>query len=285
MQYSARRFQTLVFVSLSLLLCVTFAEPAFAARRSRSNGAASAARRASTIKAAQAQYAAAQSVLSAAQATGAGAEARLRSVIAEMNGAAMELRKSRSASHEILQDQAEIEEDILAEQTAKTPYYQITEEIRATKEHLVATEKKLTESADFIHKYDQVRSNDGAQAAFRLRQTTLENDTDYLLQKTTLTTLSEKRDVLKRELFHKDKEWLAHQAQLAEAHKEEREASIDLYGSAKERAEPKEQIKTAQQAAAAARESMAQAQQILSKLGASVTATKPKTSSTTKTKK
>ena len=284
MQFFTFRFQLLVLLLLTTILCATFTEPAFAARRGRSNAASAAARRASTIKAAQAQYTAAQNVLSAAQSTGAGAQARLQAVLGEMNSSAMELRKSRSASHEIEQDLTEIEEDILTEQGPKTPYYQLNEQVHTTKDKLAAAEKRLTETPDFLRKAEQVKGVEGAAAAFRLRQTTLENDTEYSILKTSLADFSEKRETLKRELFHKDKEWQEAHAKLATAHKSEREAATDLYGSAKDRAEPKEQIKTAAQAANAARATMAQAEQILKQMGASPTPAKT-ASGSTKTKK
>ncbi len=273
MQSSILRSKTLLVLCLTIAFCISFAEPAFARRRSRnrSNAAAAKARREKTITAAQSQYAAAQSVLAAAQGAGAGAEARLQAVLAEMNGAASELRNARSASKEIALDLAEIEEDILSEQSADSSYARLTEEIRTTKQKMTEAEKRLTESADFIHKYEQALATDGAPAAFRLRQAALANDFAYSLHKSMLTALGDKRETLKRELFHRDKEWLGTQAQLAEAHRDEREAAIDLYRSAKDKSEPKQQIKTALQAVAAARESMAQSQQILSKLGASAT--------------
>lgn len=284
MQSSILRFKTLIVLCFTIAFCISFAEPAFARRRSRSrsNAAAAKARREKTITAAQSQYAAAQSVLAAAQGAGAGAEARLQAVLAEMNGAASELRNARSASKEIALDLAEIEEDILSEQSADSSYARLVEEIRTTKLQMTQAEKRLTKSPDFIRRYEQARATDGGPAAFRLRQTALANDPAYTLHKSTLTALGDKQEALKRELFHKDKEWLETQAQLAEAHRDEREAATDLYRSAKDKSEPKQQIKTAQQAVAAARESMAQSQQILSKLGASTAPTK---SGNSKTKK
>lgn len=262
-------FRPLIVVVIAAGLCLSWAEPAFARRRSRNGAAAAKAKREKTIKAAQSQYAAAQSVLAAAQSSGSGAEARLQAVLAEMNGAASDLRDARSVSKDLAKDLAEIEEDILAEQSVDSRYFQLAEEIRVAKKLMADAEKRLTESPDFVRKSEQVRANDGAAAAFRLRQTTLANDATYSLHKSTLLALGEKQEALKRELFHKDKEWQDAQGLLAAAHKEEREAAVELYGSAKDRAEPKQQIKTAQQAAAAARASMTQSQQILSKMGAS----------------
>ena len=104
-----------------------------------------------------------------------------------MNGAASELRNARSASKEIALDLTEIEEDILSEQSADSSYARLTEEIRTTKQKMTEAEKRLTESADFIHKYEQARATDGAPAAFRLRKAALANDLAYSLHKSTLT--------------------------------------------------------------------------------------------------
>lgn len=259
---------------LSLCMVLGGADGALAKRRgrSRSNAAAMKARREQAIRAAQSQYDSAQKVLAAAQSSGSGATARLQSVLAEMTNAASELRKSRSESQELMKDLAEIEEDILLEQSSGTPYFQLLAEVNATKQKIAATEQRVTDNPEFIRNAERIRATEGPAAAFRWRQSELTFDMQLSALKLALTFQVDKQSKLKRELFQQDAEWKSAHDSLLQSQSEERKAKAEVYANAPNRAAPKHEIKDARQAAAAAQSAMTQAEQVLRSLGSSPTA-------------
>ncbi len=270
MYLSSRPFNAILVFVLSLFVIAVAADHAFARRRSRRNNAAAIkAKKESMIKAAQSQYTAAQQVLSAAQAGGSVATGRLQAVLAEMTNAANSLRQARAETLSLSKDLAEIEDDILAEQSSESQYGQILEEMRKIKQDMSAAESRITSDSRLAAELDKVTNEKGKAAAFALRQTAIQSDPEFSGLRALLLVLVDKQSKLKRDLCEKDTEWkntheLLHESQLAE-----QAAKAEVYAHAPERAGPKREIKDAREAAAAAQSVMAQAEEVLRRLGKS----------------
>lgn len=260
---------TFVFL-LSLLFVAALTYPAFARRRTRRNNAAAIkAKKESMIKAAQSQYTAAQQVLSTAQASGSAANGRLQAVLAEMTNAANSLRQARAETLSLSKDLAEIEEDILSEQSSDSQYGQLLEEMQKTKRAMAVAEARIVGDAKFVAQFDELKSKKGTAAAFAFRQSTLQLDTEFSGLRGALLELVDRQAKLKRELFEKDNEWKSTHELLHESQQAEQAAKAEVYAHAPERAGPKREIKDAAAAASAAKTVMAQAEDVLRRLGKS----------------
>ena len=268
-------FKPLVIVCLFLVFTISVCQPAFARRsRSRSNAAAMKARKEAAIKAAQKQYAAAQSVLSAALASGSGANARLQSVLVGLSSSANEMREALSDVKELTKDLSETEEDILLEQSAESEYVNLSHELGRVKAEMTAIEKRLLESTDFIAQRDSTKATNGAIGVVRLREEILDRDSEYPSLRLKASSLATDLTRVKHQLFEEDAEWRAIHEQLIEAQKEARARSADVYAHAPEKNQPLSAIKDAKQAAAVAYAMKSQAEAVLRSLGSS-----PKSSS------
>lgn len=275
---SASRFRCLLLILPLLALTVSSAD---AQRRGRSNrGAAMAkAMREQTIKAAQAQYAQAESLLSIAMSNGSGAEGRLSAVIAEMQHSANEFRQARSQEIDLKKELAEIEADILKEQKSESDYVRFQTELQDKKGQLARLESKLLGTTEFAaKKATLLKSTEGPAAVAAYRKETLDHDSEYTTLKLRVEELNVTLGKLKRELFTNDSEWKETHDAMVEAHKDVDEANGEVYKKAPDRMDPLRDIKSAKQAAAAARTVMAQAEAVLKQYNAPTKpATKPST--------
>lgn len=286
MNHSSKPFKAVLVFVLSLFVMAVAADHAFARRRSRRNNAAAIkAKKESMIKAAQSQYTAAQQVLSAAQAGGSIATGRLQAVLAEMTNAANSLRQARVETISLSKDLAEIEDDILAEQSSDSQYVQLLEEMRKIKGDMSAAESRITSDPKLAAELDKVASEKGKAAAFALRQTAIQSDPECTGLRAVLLGLVDKQSRLKRELFEKDTEWKNTHELLHESQRAEQAAKAEVYAHAPERAGPKREIKDAKEAAASAQSAMAQAEEILRRLGKSPNSGSGSASSSSKAKK
>jgi len=270
----------LVALSLALAATVFFVQPAEARRgRGYNNAAAAKARRQAAINAAQAQYAAADRVMQAAQSSGSAATAQLQHVLGVMTTAADGMREAVTDIRGLQKDLRETEEDILREQSADSPYVTKSHELAEVKRDMAAIEKRLLESSAYLSSSEQARASGGGAAVAKLRQSTLDANSEYTALKFKLEGITSDLSKIRHEIFGADKEWNTIREHLASAQKEADSQSAQVYAHAPERAKPIEQIKDAKEAIAVASALKNQAMMTLQGLGASV-----KNTSTSKSK-
>lgn len=240
------------------------------------------AKREQTIKAAQAQYAHAESLLSIAMSNGSGAEGRLSAVIAEMQHAANELRQARSQEIDLKKELMEIETDILKEQKSDSEYVRLQTELHDKRGQLARLEGQLLGAAEYsAKKATLLKSPEGPAEVAALRKETLDESLEYTMLHLRVEELTATLGKIKRELFTNDSEWKETHDAMVEAHKDSDEANGEVYKKAPDRMDPLRDIKSAKQAAAAARTVMAQAEAVLKQYNAPTKAA-TKSSSTTK---
>lgn len=238
------------------------------AQRRRSRGrsyyaaAAAKARQQAMIRAAEAQKAAAQQVLNAALMKGSSAQSQLDAAVFKLRATADEFRAAHSTAQQFQKQLNEIEQEILSGQAQDSPYAQAVVQLDAAKRALAATEAKVLAIPENVTALSGLAGTDLA----KKRADLLELSGEYLSAKESLIAAGSEIDRVRRELFRADADWKSTSEALGQAHKEEREAEHKAAAEGPSQLAPSRDLRSAEKAAAAAQQSLAQAESVLSRL-------------------
>lgn len=247
-----------------LAVCIVSPVSGEAAPRKRRSAAqhrqaAQQARQQAMIRAAQAQIAAAKEVLQAAEGKGAQAQARLKSALAQMRQAADDFRDAQSVARHLAKELAEIESDILDEQPADSPFAKAAQRVAALRQKLTQIEEQVL-SQEAVAR--ELSTLSGAALAER-RLGILKTNPDYVAVKAELMEASQAMDRIRRELFQADPDWRETAKALEEAREEEKASELKTRAAGRGKSEADQTAQDAEEAAAAARVAIAQAEAIL----------------------
>jgi len=216
------------------------------------------------IQAALAQRNAAQRVLEAAQATGSGAQDKLNSALAKLREEAQRFHDAQSTTRQAAKELAEIEEEILDEQSADSPYKEGLKKVEAARQNLTQVEEKILAEPTVQAKLTGLSGN----GLLEMKAKILQFDENYLTAKSDLHSEGNAVARIRTELFQADKHWKEANESLAQARKEEKEAEENTHGGASGRVGLNLKAKSASEAAAAAKAAIAQAEAVLRANGA-----------------
>jgi hypothetical protein len=202
------------------------------------------------IQAALAQRNAAQQVLSAAQATGGGAQDKLNSALSKLRDEAQKFHDAQSTTRQAAKELAEIEEDILDEQGADSPYKQGLKKVEEARQNLKQVEDRIVGESAVQAKLAGLNGNSLLEAKDRI----FEFDNNYQAAKGELSAQGSALAKIRTELFQADKHW--------------KEAEGNTHGGASGRVGLNLKAKSAGEAAATAKAAIAQAEAVLRANGA-----------------
>jgi hypothetical protein len=253
------------------LVATSFADQASANRRRRGSSrgrsynrtAIMNAQRQATINAANAQIAAAKQVLAAAETTGGNYQARLDAALAKLTDSAARFHEAQSTTRHLAKDLAEIENEIIEDQAADSPYAKAGLALDAARQKLQAVEQAILAEPDVKLQLSGLSAEKRAE-----RQATLLSfRADYLLAKNALEAAGSEHDRIRRELFREDADWKAAAEALTEARNEEKAAEEKTHSGASGRVGDSQKVRNATEAAAAARTAIARAEAVLRSVG------------------
>lgn len=233
--------------------------------RGRSSAAAAAAMRQAMIQRAQAQITAAKQVLSAAEYKGANAQAKLSVSLGKLQESASEFRQAHETEHGLAKDLAEIQNEILDEQSADSPYALAQQEVASAKRELEAIKSRILSQPEVSSK---LASQQGI-ALYHLTSNELATHPEYLGAKVRLDKAAADIDRIRRELFRADEDWRLTAEALTQAKQDIQTAEQEAKTSGMSRLGPLSDYRTASNAAAAARAVIAQAEGTLRSLNSS----------------
>lgn len=282
------RLRLMCGVLLAVALFLPQSAEAQRRRTSRGRGyyaaAAAKARQQAMIKAAQAQRDAAQQVLTAAQAKGFSAQSQLAAAVAKLRESGDEFRSAQSTARQLQKQLHEIEQEIVADQAASSPYAQAVAKLEAARAELTRVEAKLLAEP-------AIESALGNLVGVELTQRKLAligDRGEYLIAKNALTAAGSEVERLRRELFRGDSDWTGTAEALTQAHKEEHEAEQKAAAQGPSQLAPSRDLRQSDNAASAARQSLAQAEAVLRRFkgsGKSKSSTNSSSSSSVPAKK
>jgi hypothetical protein len=218
----------------------------------------------SMIQAALAQRNAAQQVLAAAEATGNGAQDKLNSALSKLREEAQKFHDAQSTTRHAAKELADIEEDILDEQAADSPYKQGLKNVDAARQSLKQVEERIVAEPAAQAKLAGLSGNSLLEAKHKI----LEFDDSYLTAKGELNAQGSALNKIRADLFQADKHWKEAAESLTQARKDEKDAEEHTHGGASGRVGLNLKAKSASEAAAAARAAIAQAEMVLRANGA-----------------
>src|SRR5262245_11580191 len=139
------------FAARSLIFVLAFAlVPAGFAQANRRRGnqshnysAVRARQQQSAVNAANAQLKAAQQLLAAAEAKGSGAQGKLDSALSKLREEALKFHEAQSTTRQAAKELAEIEQEILDEQSADSPYAKAVKSVEAARSKLKQIEEQV----------------------------------------------------------------------------------------------------------------------------------------------
>ena len=226
------------------------------ARRRRSRGSSKAAAEAMKKKmyeSAQAQVAAGQQLLAAAQMKGNYAQGNFQAALAKVQQAAAQHDAAQDSFRELAKQLAELEEDILNEQSADSPYALAQLEFGKAKRELAAVEKRLLADPAL---QSQLSGQDGGPPP--LKSVVLAGEFEYIQAKAVFDLAAKEVERIRRELFRTDEDWKAGAEALTEARQEQSDSAKGTQNVS--RLGPLKEIKDAQQAAVIAQRMISQGQ-------------------------
>jgi len=213
----------------------------------------------SMIQAALAQRNAAQQVLAAAEAKGGAAQDRINAAMSKLREEAQKFHDAQSTTRQAAKELAEIEEEILDEQPADSPYKQGQKKVEAARANLRQVEEQILETSAVQAKLAGLSGNNLLEAKRKI----FEFDDNYLTAKGELNAQGNAVAKIRTELFQADKHWKEAAESLTQARKDEKEAEEHTHGGASGRVGLNLKAKSATEAAAAARAAIAQAEAVL----------------------
>jgi hypothetical protein len=230
--------------------------------RGRSSTAAAAAMRQAMIQRATAQKAAAQQVLAAAEYKGANAQAKLSVSLGKLQETAGEFRQAHETEHGLAKDLAEIQNEILDEQSAGSAYALAQLEVASARRELEAIKSRILSQPEVSAK---LAGQQGV-ALTNLTSAELVTHLDYAAAKSRLDTAAAEIDRIRRELFRADEDWQQTADALMQAKQDIQTAEQEAKASGLTRLGPLQDYRKASDAAAAARAVIAQAEGTLRSL-------------------
>jgi len=208
------------------------------------------------VRAATAQLNAAKEVLAAAESTGGAAQSKLNSALARLRDEAQKFHDAQSTTRHLAKELAEIEHDILEEQKEGSEYAQASKRVEVARTKLNEIEQRIMAEPEVQSKLSGLTGS----KLDETRASILSLRTDYLIAKDDLATAGSEMSRIRSELFHSDKDWKEAAEALAQARKEERAAEEMTHSGTSGRVGALQTVKSAGEAAAAARAAIAQAE-------------------------
>ena len=244
------------------------AQPALAQRRRSTRGrsyyatAAARARQQALIKAAESQRDAAQQVLAAAQMKGSSAQFELDSAVAKLRETSDEFRSAQSTARQLQKQLHEIEQEIVADQSADSPYATALARLEA------ARGEQSRVQAAYLAKPEAASALAGLAGPelAAKKAELLDLHPEYTAAKERMAAAGSEVDRLRRELFRADSDWKETAEALTQARQEENEAEKKAAAQGTSQLAPSRDLRQADRAAAAARQSLAQAEDTLRSL-------------------
>ena len=231
------------------------------------------------INSANQQLAAARNVLAVAESKGANAQSRLGSATIKLQQAADEFRTAHSAVHSLTVQQNEIETEILDQQADDSPLALAEDKVDQAKDHLDEIATRLLDSPAIKEKLAGLKGSE----FYARRAEVLSLEPEYSLARSQLQLVADDLERIRRELFQSDSGWKSTAESLVEARKDEAKADSSSASSGMSRLAPLGDLRKASNAAAAARQAIAQSEAVLKSLKS--TPKKPATSYSSSTNK
>src|SRR5439155_17056592 len=152
-----------------------------------------------------------------------------------------------------------IEDDILDEQKEGTPFRKAASELEAAREKQKSVEEKVLAQNESQSQLSGLTGSKFSDA----RRSILELSPDYLAARSALDTTAREFDRIRRELFSNDKDWKATADALTQARKDEHAAEEKTHSGTSGRVKNTVTARNANEAAAAAKAAIAQAEAII----------------------
>jgi hypothetical protein len=250
--------------AMAASLCV--ASPAQAYRRgyySHSYPSMLARQRQFMHQAAAAQINAARQVLANAESTGSAARAKIEASLAKLRDEAQKFHDAQSVTRHAAKELAEIETEIIDEQTPDSPYKQAVKNLEAVRQNLNQAEERILADSTIQAKLAGLTGVSLQEAKRKI----LELDGSYLVAKDELHATGNSVAHLRTELFQADKHWKEAAETLTQARKDEKAAEEMTHSGASGRVGLTWTAKNASEAAAVARAAIAQAEGVLRTTG------------------
>src|SRR5262249_15723596 len=144
-----------------------------------------------------------QQVLAAAEATGGGAQDKLNSALSKLREEAQKFHEAQSTTRQAAKELAELEEEIIDEQPADSPYKQTRKKVEEARQNLQQVEERiLAEPANQV-KIAGLSGNHLQEAKSKI----FEFDDRYLTAKGELNAQGSASSKIRTELFQADKHW------------------------------------------------------------------------------
>ena len=211
------------------------------------------------IQAATAQKNAAQQVLNAAEAKGGAAQSKLDAALSKLRDEAQKFHDAQSTTRHLAKELNEIENEIVSEQKDDSPYAKASKQTEAARKKLKETEEAILSEPD-VQK--ELTGSVGSRL-FEKKASILELHSEYMLAKAALESEASQLSKIRSELFQSDKDWKEAAEALTQARKDEKAAEEKTHGGTSGRIANLEKVKSASEAAAAARAAIAQADAVI----------------------
>jgi hypothetical protein len=228
-------------------------------KQSNNQAAARERQQQAAVKAATAQLNAAKQVLAAAESKGAGAQAKLDSALAKLREEGSRFREAQSTSRLLAKELAEIEDEILEEQSANSPYAKAKLALEAARSKMNSLEDRIMRLAATQSALAGLTGTKYVEA----KTAALGVHADYLMAKNAFETEADLLAKIRSDLFQTDKDWKEASAALTQARKEESEAELMTHSGASGQVSGKATVKDSAEAAATARAAIAQAEKVI----------------------
>jgi len=265
---TASRFggRLLVFAVLAFALCAAGQAQAYRRRGHSYNYAAARQRQQqAVVQAALAQRSAAQQVLAAAESTGGAAQSKLTAALSKLRESSQQFHDAQSTTRHLAKELAEIENEILGEQTSDSPYAKAGKEVEAARAKLNQAEERILAEQKVQLQLEGLTGNklqEKKASIFELRP-------EHIEAKAALDAAASSASHIRTSLFQNDKHWKEAAEALTKARKEEKEAEEKTHAGTSGRIGNTQTVKNASEAAAAARAAIAQAEAVIRANGGS----------------
>jgi len=262
-QLARRAVQSrLILASLTAVLLLALAFPATSQaypRRRRGPSPTAMAYKRSMVMAAQSQIAAGKQVLEAAESKGADAERRLSTAVNKLKTASEEMKVAKSNTRELEKQLREVEKEILAAEPEDSDYGAARAALDADKKKLAELEKSLLSDPDVAEKLRHLTGSELTAAKAKL----YDSSSEHTLAKTTVAASARRLDQVIASTLAEHEDWKHISEALADAHNEESQVTNRTISSGAAKLSPSLDLRKAENAAAAAKNAIAQGEAVL----------------------
>ncbi|MGV3606436.1 MAG: hypothetical protein ACO1RA_08500 [Planctomycetaceae bacterium] len=253
----------LILASLAAVFLLTLAFPstsqAYYPRRRRGPSPTAMAYKRSMVMAAQSQIAAGKQVLEAAESKGADAERRLSTAVNKLKTASEEMKVAKSNTRELEKQLREVEKEILAAEPEDSDYGVARAALDADKKKLAELEKSLLSDPDVAEKLRHLTGSELTAAKAKV----YEGSSEHTLAKTTVSASARRLDQVIATTLAEHEDWKHISEALADAHNEESQVTNRTISSGASKLSPSLDLRKAENAAAAAKNAIAQGEAVL----------------------